>query len=411
MSMSHHAGSRDSDGPEVIPAAEAGRFRLLRMRPRDAQEPGRSATPLELFFDLVFVVAVSIAAVKLHDTLTEGLLLEGVLVYAAVFFGIWWAWMNFTWFATSFGTDDWLYRLLTFVQMGGVLVLAAGIGPAFEDQDFSLVILSYVVMRVAMVTQWLRASRGAGESRRATQLYALGISGVQALWLLTLLLPAPLSLVAIGLLVIAELAVPLIAERQGETPWHPHHLTERFGLFTLILLGESLLASANAVITALEEVEELGPLLWIATLALVVTCALWWIYFWSPHHRLITDYASSVRHGYAHYFVFAAAGALSAGIEVEIDVLTDASAIDPLVASFTVTVPIAVFVMGIWIIALRHQGDRVVNIAVPLGALLVLLDPVLPFPVAMSAIILTLVVIVLIVRAPDEAHEHGRMEG
>lgn len=412
MSMSNHAGSRESDAePEVVPAADAGRFRLLRMRPRDPEEAGRTATPLELFFDLVFVVAVSIAAVNLHHALTEAHLLEGLLVYAVIFFGIWWAWMNFTWFATSFGTDDWLYRLLTFVQMGGVLVLAAGIKPAFEEQDFSLLIFSYVVMRVAMVAQWLRASRSAGESRRATQLYALGISAVQGLWLLSLLLPAPASYIAIGVLMAAELAVPIIAERQGETPWHPHHLTERFGLFTLILLGESLLASANAVIVALEEVDDLGPLLWIATLALVVTCALWWIYFWSPHHRLITDYASSVRHGYAHYFVFAAAGALSAGIEVEIDVLTETSALDPLTASFTVTVPIAVFVMGIWWIALRHQRDRVVNVVVPLAALLVLLDPVLPFPVAVSAIILALVVVVLVVRAPEEAHEHGRMEG
>jgi len=411
MSMSHHAGSRDSGEPEVVPAAEAGRFRLMRMRPRDPEEPGRAATPLELFFDLVFVVAVSIAAVNLHHALSEGHIMEGLLVYAVIFFGIWWAWMNFTWFATSFGTDDWLYRLLTFVQMAGVLVLAAGIKPAFEERDFSLLIFSYVVMRVAMVAQWLRASRGAGDSRRATQLYAIGISVLQGLWLLSLLLPAPVSYVAIVLLMVAELAVPLVAERQGETPWHPHHLTERFGLFTLILLGESLLASANAVIVALEEVDELGPLLWIATLALVVTCALWWIYFWSPHHRLITDYASSLRHGYAHYFVFAAAGALSAGIEVEIDVLTETSSLDPLIASFTVTVPIAMFVMGIWWIALRHQRDRIVNTVVPTAALLVLLDPVLPFPVAVSAIILSLVVVVLVLRAPEEAHEHGRMEG
>lgn len=410
MSMSNHAGTRDGDGPEVVPAADPGRFRLLQMRPRDPEEAGRSATPLELFFDLVFVVAVSIASVNLHHALSEGHIVEGLLVYGVIFFGIWWAWINSTWFATSFATDDWLYRLLTFVQMGGVLVLAAGVAPAFEEQDFSLLIFSYVVMRVAMVAQWLRASRWAGESRRATQLYAVGISAVQALWLLSLLLPEPLSFIAIGVLILAELAVPIIAERQGETPWHPHHLTERFGLFTLILLGESLLASANAVIVAIEEVDELGPLLWIATLALVVTCALWWIYFWSPHHRLITDYASSVRHGYAHFFVFAAAGALSAGIEVEIDVLTEASALDPLTASFTVTVPIAVFVMGIWVIALRHQRDRIVNTVVPLGALLVLLDPLLPFPVAVSAIILVLVVIVLVVRAPDEAHEHAMME-
>lgn len=129
------------------------RFRLVPMRPRDPGEAGRAASTLELFFDLVFVVAVSIASVQLHHALTEGHVLDGIVSYAVVFFGIWWAWMNFTWFATSFDTDDWLYRVLTIVQMGGVLVLASGIQPAFEDQDYSVLITAYVVMRLALVAQ------------------------------------------------------------------------------------------------------------------------------------------------------------------------------------------------------------------------------------------------------------------
>ncbi len=154
------------------PAAAPARYRLTPMRPRDPHEPGRTASSLELFFDLVFVVAVSIAAVQLHHALTEAHVAEGVLSYAMVFFAIWWAWMNFTWFATSFATDDWLYRVLTIVQMAGVLVLASGIEAAFVDHDFTVVILAYVVMRVAMIAQWLRASRHAGPSRRACQAYA-----------------------------------------------------------------------------------------------------------------------------------------------------------------------------------------------------------------------------------------------
>src|SRR5687768_5577016 len=95
------------------PPPPASRFRLIPMAARDPHEPGRSASMLELFFDLVFVVAVSIAAVQLHHALTEGHVLDGLVTYGLVFFGIWWAWMNFTWFATSFDTDDWLYRVLT----------------------------------------------------------------------------------------------------------------------------------------------------------------------------------------------------------------------------------------------------------------------------------------------------------
>ena len=89
-------------------------------------------------------------------------------------------------------------------------------------------------------------------------------------------------------------------------------------------------------------------------LAVVVTAALWWIYFWPPHHTAIRDLKSSLRYGYVHYFVFAAAGAFSAGIEVEIDVLTGHSQLGDVAASFTVTVPIAIFVLGIWWIAIRE---------------------------------------------------------
>ncbi|WP_288815000.1 low temperature requirement protein A [uncultured Gordonia sp.] len=377
------------------------RFHLSTMRLRDPAEPGRTASTLELFFDLVFVVAVSIAAVQLHHALTENHIVDGVVSYAFIFFAIWWAWMNFTWFATSFGTDDWLYRVLTFVQMAGVLVLAAGIEPAFVDHEFTLVVFGYVVMRVAMVAQWLRASGSAGDRRRTTRLYAAGIAVVQILWLLWLLVPSGAA-ATIGFVVLvgAELAVPVIAEKQGNTPWHPHHITERYGLFTLILLGESLLASSNAIIEALHNEQELAPLISIAILTFIATAALWWIYFWPPHHRAIGSLADSLRYGYVHYLVFAAAGAFSAGIEVEIDVLTHHSELTETQASFTVTIPIAVFILGIWWIALRANADRVVNTVVPVGALLVLLDPVIPVPFALTAVFLVAIVIVLVLRPP-----------
>ncbi|WP_374611707.1 low temperature requirement protein A [Gordonia sp. (in: high G+C Gram-positive bacteria)] len=377
------------------------RFHLSTMRLRDPAEPGRTASTLELFFDLVFVVAVSIAAVQLHHALTENHIVDGVVSYAFIFFAIWWAWMNFTWFATSFGTDDWLYRVLTFVQMAGVLVLAAGIEPAFVDHEFTLVVFGYVVMRVAMVAQWLRASGSAGDRRRTTRLYAAGIAVVQILWLLWLLVPSgAAATIGFVMLVGAELAVPVVAEKQGNTPWHPHHITERYGLFTLILLGESLLASSNAIIEALHNEQELAPLISIAILTFIATAALWWIYFWPPHHRAIGSLADSLRYGYVHYFVFAAAGAFSAGIEVEIDVLTHHSELTETQASFTVTIPIAVFILGIWWIALRANADRVVNTVVPVGAVLVLLDPVIPVPFALTAVFLVAIVVVLVLRPP-----------
>jgi len=373
------------------------------MSARDPHEPGRTASTLELFFDLVFVVAVSVASVQLHHALTEGDVGGGLAAFGMVFFAVWWAWMNFTWFATSFDTDDWLYRVLTVVQMAGVLVLAAGIEPVFVDGDFTVVILGYVVMRVAMIAQWLRASGSEGPARTATRTYAAGIAVVQVCWLTLLVLPAGAQGAAWVVLAAAELAVPVVAERRGRTPWHPHHITERYGLFTLILLGESLLASSNAIIEALHDQEDLGSLVSIAVLTLVVTAALWWIYFWPPHHRAVGQdgrLSRSLRYGYVHYFVFAAAGAFSAGIEVEIDALTGHTALSDVGASFTVTIPIAVFVLGIWGIAIRDNADRVVNTVVPVGALLVLLDPVVPIPVTLTAVIMVAIVVVLVLHPP-----------
>ncbi len=376
--------------------------RLLPMRPRDPHESGRTASTLELFFDLVFVVAVSIAAVQLAHELEAGHVADGLIAYGIVFFAIWWAWMNFTWFATSFDTDDWLYRVLTIVQMTGVLVLAAGIAPLFERRDFTILVIAYVVMRVAMVAQWLRASRAPGPTRRVALIYAGGISVVQVLWLGMLVLPAQAQLPVALVLVLAEISIPVIAETRGEqtTPWHPHHITERYGLFTLILLGESLLASSNAIIHALQDDHALGELIALAVLTVVVTAGLWWIYFWPPHHDTIGSLAQSLRYGYVHYFVFAAAGAFSAGIELEVAQITGGSHLSEVATSFTVTVPIAVFILGIWWIVIRACADRTVNVAVPTGAVLVLLDPVLPIPVTLTAAIVVVIVVVLVLRPP-----------
>ena len=377
------------------------------MRPRDPDEPGRTASTLELFFDLVFVVAVSVAAVELHHALTHGHVAEGLRSFAMIFFAIWWAWMNFTWFATSFDTDDWLYRVTTFVQMGGVLVLAAGIPEAFEHGDFTVPVIGYVIMRVAMIAQWLRASRAAEETRRTAQRYALGIAIVQVLWVGYLLVPEEAAIPAFLALGLLELAVPVVAEQAGLTAWHPHHITERYGLFTLILLGESLLASANALIEARKDGSELPSLAAIAVLTFVVTAALWWVYFWAPHHTAISGFGRTLRYGYTHYFVFAAAGAFSAGIEVEIDAVTHHSELSDVAASYTVTVPVAIFLLGIWWIAMREVADRWVNVAVPVAAVLVLLDPIVPVPFTFTSVILVLLVVVLVLRPPTVESSHG----
>ena len=146
------------------------------MRGRSPNEPHRTATPLELFFDLVFVVAIARAGSGLHHAIAEHHLTEGIIRYAMVFFGIWWAWMNFSWFASAYDVDDIPYRLAVFLQMTGVLIFTAGIPEMFDAQDFTLGVIGYVVMRLAMVIQWLRAARGDEAHRITARHYAVGIA-------------------------------------------------------------------------------------------------------------------------------------------------------------------------------------------------------------------------------------------
>ncbi len=159
------------------------------MTGRPVDEEHRVATPLELLFDLTFVVAVAQVAAELAHGIADGQVGDSLLGYLMVFFAIWWAWMNFTWFASAYDTDDVPYRLLTLVQMAGVLVFAAGIHDAFGNQDFLTGTIGYVIMRVAMLAQWARAARGDPEHRQTAYRYVLGIAVVQVGWVLRLLLP------------------------------------------------------------------------------------------------------------------------------------------------------------------------------------------------------------------------------
>lgn len=336
----------------------AGRAGLRPMTPREPGESHRVASPLELFFDLVFVVAVSLSSGELHHGETAGHIGPAVGSYLAVFFAVWWAWMNFTWFASAFDTDDWAYRVLTVVQMAGALVMAAGTPAAMNEGDWLVVTLGYVLMRLAMVAQWLRAA-AAGPALRATALrYAGGIAAVQLLWVLRLLLPDQGGLPVFLLLVILELAVPPFAERAGRTPWHPHHIAERYSLFTLIVLGESILASATAVVDAVSSGEQLGGLLQIAACGLALAASMWWAYFAGDGASRLTSHRRAIALGYGHYVILAAAGAFSAGVSVAVAYDTHATDLAAVAAAASLTVPVGIFFLATWVLLLRGTMSR-----------------------------------------------------
>ncbi len=287
-----------------------------RMRARAIDEANRGATPLQLLFDLTFVAAVAqLAALLAHDILT-GHATSAVGPFLMVFFAIWWAWMNFTWFASAYDCDDVVYRLAAIVQMAGVLVLAAGTGRAFEHGDYTAVTSGYLIMRLGLSFLWLRAAVQHPVRRPTSLRYVGGIVVLNLLWVGRLFLGDRGAVVTFLALAILELLVPWWAEQRGPTAWHPHHIAERYGLFTIILLGESLFASTNAV-AGVVDLAGAPELVTVAAAGLAVVAALWWLYFSEPAGDGLANRRDwSYMWGYGHYPLFAALAALGAGLEV-----------------------------------------------------------------------------------------------
>jgi low temperature requirement protein LtrA len=365
-----------------------------QMVARRADEEHRSATMLELFFDLCFVVAVAQAAGGLHHAISAEHVADGVVSYFLVFFAVWWAWMNFTWFASAYDTDDIAYRLTTLVQIAGALVFAAGVPRAMDHRDFAVATLGYVIMRLAMVTQWLRAAQSDPGHRHACLRYAAGVSLVQIGWVLRLGLAEPWDMVVFAGLVVAELAVPIFAERNSMTTWHPRHIAERYGLFTLIVLGESVAAATVAIQTALDDDVSLTDVVTVASGGILTVFAMWWLYFAKDAARLLTSDVWAFIWGYGHYFVFGSAAAVGVGLQINVDQATGGTHIGDTAAAGFFTVPVAVFLLAMWVLHWSPlPGGRWQQSLAPGCAAAVLVATFSPSPVLMTGFLMAALVV------------------
>ncbi len=231
--------------------------RRLPMSGRDPHERHRAATTLELLYDLTFVVAFGAAGNEGAHYFAEGHWRTGLIGFGFAMFAVIWAWIQNTWFASAYDTDDWIYRLLTMVQMIGVLVLALGLPPMFESiehgehVDNGVMVLGYVIMRVGLVALWLRVARHDVVRRRCALTYATTLLVAQIGWIGLLVAQASIGVMfsVAAVLVVIELTGPVIAERRFgvTTPWHPHHIAERYGLLTIVTLGEVILGTVAAL--------------------------------------------------------------------------------------------------------------------------------------------------------------------
>jgi low temperature requirement protein LtrA len=385
---------------------------VRRMSGRDPDEEHRASTPLELLFDLTFVVAVARAGIELRDALALGHAGLALARYAEIFFGLWWAWMNFTWFASAYDTDDVPYRLLTLLQMAGVLVFAAGIPAAFEHFDLATVVAGYVIMRLALVAQWLRAAQGHPEGRAGTLRYAAGVTVLQLGWIGWLFLPSSARVAGFLVLVAGELAVPAWAEFGGRpTPWHPGHITERYGGFTIIVLGEVIAAIAAAAQAAVDHSRASPSLVTAATAGLLLVFALWWLYF---KHSAAEDIRQSrpwtFVWGLSHYLIFAAVAALGAGLQVVIGTLIHSTHVSPAFAAFTVAIPVTIYIVVLALLRTRRSGGLAALQVTLLTATLILAAaaaaPALTLP--LSIMVMVVLVALLLVYNLTAAHRAAR---
>jgi low temperature requirement protein LtrA len=383
------------------------------MSARPIDEPNRVSSQLELLFDLTFVVAVASAVSQLAHVIEEGHASSGIVPFFAVFFSIWWAWMNFTWFASSYDTDDVPYRLMTMLQMAGVLILAAGVPAAASDGDFKTVTLGYFVMRMALVAQWTRAAIEDPASRRTALRYVVGISAVQAGWLVRLLLAEAGVLSGNGLLpafvvlAVLEMAVPPWAERRNPTSWHPHHIAERYNLFAIILLGESVLAASTGIGTAVQA-GWTWSLIVVAASGLVLMFAMWWLYSLEPGGEALAALRNrSYLWGYGHFGLFAALAALGAGLEVA--VAASGHHVLSFTVGYAVAIPVAGFLVFLWAIHAPFVRRSVVRHIGPLsGAVAVLLAPLAMPAVGLAGTVALIAAVCVVVTALTVVSRHRR---
>ena len=252
-------------------------FRLVavnppRLRIHDAEngEP-RHATWLELFYDLVFVVAVSQLAHKLSGDVS----IRGFLGYAGLFVPLWWTWIGTTFYANRFDSDDTVHRIMMGLQMLAIAALAVNIHHAWEETAVGFAI-SYIVSRLLLIGEYLRAARHIPQARALIYPMVAGFLGGVMFWLVSLVVPAPIRFVLWAGGLMTDFVTPImVTNRQRQLPPHAEHLPERFGLFTIIVLGEAVIAVVNGI----SEMDwSVGGAI-AAILGFIAAFALWWLYF------------------------------------------------------------------------------------------------------------------------------------
>ena len=291
---------------------KTGLWQPPRLRIDEENEEERKATWLELFYDLIFVVAIA----ELSHSLSKDVSVHGFISFVALFIPVWWCWLGATFYATLFDTDDIRDRLLTFLQMMIVAALAVSVHHGLSKSSTGFA-LSYIAARCILIFQFIFAGYHIKEARPLTNWYAIGFSTSILLWLISVFLPPPwrFGLWTLGL--ILDFLIPLgTGQLATKIPPDISHVPERLGLFTIIVLGESIVA----VVRGVAEQEWNFSSTLIALLGLSIAFSFWWLYFDSVSGSVLENMKTG-RTGivlcwlYSHAVLAIALAATGVGVE------------------------------------------------------------------------------------------------
>jgi len=325
-------------------------LRPPRLRTAETEAEHRSATWLELFYDLVFVVAVAALGHRLlvdHDW-------AGALTFAGLFVPLWWSWASFTFYADRYDTDDLGQRLLAVAQMVAIALMAASISG--ESESAAGFAVAFVLSRLVLLTMYTRAYRHVPGTRQLVGGYLRGFTLGGAFWVASIWVPDPTRFVLWGIGLAIDFVTPYILRRvQAAAPMSKSHLPERFGLFTILVLGESI----AAVVAGLSEIGWEAATTFGAVVGVITASGLWWIYFDNLEGSVVRRRAEQRTAWKPTVWIYShlplALGLTAAGIGLEFLVAQESHAVRWVAIGGMAT---ALFAMGIIHFATEREGGR-----------------------------------------------------
>ncbi len=227
-----------------------------------------------------------------------------------------------------------------------------------EHLDGMVLVMGYVIMRLGLVAQWYRAYRDDPEHRPTTRAYIVTLLVAQVGWVVLVLLDPPLTraIAFAVVLLILELSGPVVAEGRWGTPWHGHHIAERYGLLAIIALGEGVVGTIGALQVLTESVGWTTDAVVLLISGVVLTFGMWWTYFMMPSGDVLHRRRDRVFvWGYGHIPLYAAIAAVGAGLHVFAYYLDKEHAdfevkIGAVGTVLTVAAPLAVYSLGLFAI-------------------------------------------------------------